>query len=41
MEAKQSDNGIGDTLVLALEVQGNVRWRHQITLTRLRPEGAP
>ena len=29
MEAKQSDNGIGDTLVLALEALGNDRRRYQ------------
>jgi hypothetical protein len=33
---KQLDKGIGDTLVLALEVPGSDRRRYQITLTRFR-----
>jgi hypothetical protein len=33
VKTTQLDDGIGDTLVLALEVLGNGRWQYQIALT--------
>jgi hypothetical protein len=34
IKTKQSGDGIGTTLVSALEVPGNGRWRQPMTLTR-------
>src|ERR1700683_3964668 len=36
VKTRQLDDGIGDTLVLALEVVGNGRPRYHVTLTRSR-----
>ena len=38
---RQLDDGIGDTLVLALKVLGDWRSRYHVTSTRFRPTTVP